>query len=938
MTSPNISRDSLNRLRELLREKAILQSADGYSIADYSGRPMSWIYYQWAVSLSPEGAVLLSRALLEKLGTFRSKVVASIGMTGAPLIGSLVAMGAGRYTGLCVRAEREKHGTRRLVEGVADARESVVVVDDCMCSGNSLKHACNALESEGFAVEGALTVVNFPYQGGAEWARALGYRVEAIFDIWKDLQPEPNRGTGHVGVLEPDLVEVAPEGLSPADLARWVSQSFFQTGKIPIAPKEVSGELSAGGGVMVSFRDRVTNYRVARNGFYRTDNTEHSTAQDIVTATAMVLRLSEKTLIRHGLDRLKVAVTIFGRQHEIGPRDLDFSRYGIVARSLFNPNRHGGGLPNTQFFTSEIEQLRHARFRNAKLAQFEPFVLFRHEVSKSIETGCSWPAFGVSRLTQEPPDEFAAAAINRARDWVRVNINGESLPPFHADENIPILGVAVSFYHHGMIGCWTAFRGTLDEMLCEAARRAWGDERYAAKKASLTPGETEMVLSLFYDSEKLGKVNAEVAANKVRLGKDSLFASDGKGSALILAHIPIQYDWDKRYFAQSVLRKARISMQPCWWTTYATKSWLGRGGKTKPLDCSFVERQESPPDDEVSRSREIARYIIGQLDASGLPHYAYQPILNKSTTVGSSVRAILALEALMDAAEVFSALELRVLATTGLRSLCEAISKSGERPRLVFPGANDGISADVALVSAVYRTKDSDLLSHQGLKSLRQSLDRLFHEDGVISPISAGHRMNTDHDLFPGSALRMAGRIAAVEGSETLPKSLPATLDWYRRRFEVLHPWGMVWWQIQGWRAIHATTGDSSSVPFVFEMADWALQHQLQVNGAFLVDYATDGPSFHTACVLEGLADALQIAFSQGDKPRATAYELAWRRGIRFMQRLICLAEDTYAMPEPVKCVGGVRASLTSTNFRIDFAAHTLSAVCKGLLTLNGTK
>ena len=870
------------------------------------------------------------------LGTFQSGVVASIGMTGAALVGALVAMSGGRYSGLCIRKEREKHGTRRLIEGVADQGQTVVFVDDCIRSGNSLKEACSALEAEGFAVEGAVAVASFPWSGGIEWAQSMGYRVETLFDIWKDLKagrdwpPAPAASAP----LDHELQPRVPDGLTPADVARWVAQFHLTHGKTPVAPEFVSGDFDAAGGVVVSFRDRSTGHRIARNGFVRFEHDGHSIGEDVVRATAETVRAARKTLTQYGLDRLKVAVTFFGPHEEIGLSGLDFTRYGVLVRSSVSPLRHGAALPNTQFFTSEIEQFRHARFTNAKLTQVEPFILLRHQVTKSVETGCSWPAFGVSSSPPEPGDGFGAAVLC----WVRELLHGSNechevwpcpLPP----ESQTVLGVAVSFYQLGMVGCGASFDGDMGQMVRGATKQASADERYAAKKAGLIPDDLDIVVSVFYDCESLGEVNADLAARTVRLGKDSLFATNGNESAIMLAHIPVQYDWSKTRFAESVMPEANTPCAPRRWTTYATKSWLSRGGIVFALDAGYPVRPQSAEAGRLETVRQIASYIANQFDASGFPSYSYQPVMNQTTARGASVRPILALEALLDASTVLDDPAFEALAKAGLHRFCEAISNSGPSSTLSYTSKD--ISAAVALVSAVYRTGDSDLLAHPGLSALRRRIDVLFHDDGVISALPRGHRMNLDHDILPGQALRMAARIAAIEGLQSLPNCLSANLCWYRRRFRLQHPWGMVWWQLQGWAAIYSVTADSEPLPFLYEIADWALQNQLQVNGAFVVDYAPNGPGFHTACILEGLADAWLIAISQGDRSRSTAYEDAWRRGTQFMERLICRPEDTFAMPSPEKCIGGVRASLTTSSFRIDYAAHTLSAVCKGLRTLS---
>jgi hypothetical protein len=135
---------------------------------------------------------------------------------------------------------------------------------------------------------------------------------------------------------------------------------------------------------------------------------------------------------------------------------------------------------------------------------------------------------------------------------------------------------------------------------------------------------------------------------------------------------------------------------------------------------------------------------------------------------------------------------------------------------------------------------------------------------------------------------------------------------------------------IQGWASMFRLTGDGDMAAFVFELADWALRYQLVKNGAFLVDYHTSRPSFDTACVLEGIAKARAIAAETGDGVTRRAYRTSWKQGTAFMDRLIVREEDTFAMPNPRRSLGGVRESLTASLVRIDYMAHSLLALVKG--------
>jgi hypothetical protein len=143
--------------------------------------------------------------------------------------------------------------------------------------------------------------------------------------------------------------------------------------------------------------------------------------------------------------------------------------------------------------------------------------------------------------------------------------------------------------------------------------------------------------------------------------------------------------------------------------------------------------------------------------------------------------------------------------------------------------------------------------------------------------------------------------------------------------------WGLAAWHMQAWSAIHDVEPDPAFADFVFELADWAIERQLDVNGAFLTDLSGAGPSFHTAFVAEGIADAWRLAALVGDTERVDRYALSWRRAMAFMRELTILPEDTFCMRLGSDAIGGVRPSQTASEVRADYVSHTLTALLKGM-------
>ena len=85
--------------------------------------------------------------------------------------------------GFFVRPEQKQHGTQRLIEGNPPQEQGarVVIVEDTISTGSSIRRAIEAVEAAGCTVAKVLLLVDRK-QGGSEALRADGYDVVALFE------------------------------------------------------------------------------------------------------------------------------------------------------------------------------------------------------------------------------------------------------------------------------------------------------------------------------------------------------------------------------------------------------------------------------------------------------------------------------------------------------------------------------------------------------------------------------------------------------------------------------------------------------------------------------------------------------------------------------------------------------------------------------------
>jgi orotate phosphoribosyltransferase len=81
---------------------------------------------------------------------------------------------------LIVRKAPKGYGTEGLIEGVCEAGERVLVIEDVVTTGGALIAAIEALRSAGLTVESALCVLDRE-EGGNDALAALGVHLEPLF-------------------------------------------------------------------------------------------------------------------------------------------------------------------------------------------------------------------------------------------------------------------------------------------------------------------------------------------------------------------------------------------------------------------------------------------------------------------------------------------------------------------------------------------------------------------------------------------------------------------------------------------------------------------------------------------------------------------------------------------------------------------------------------
>ncbi len=909
------------------------------------GTEARWMLDSLSVTLSPRGAERAGRCMLELLKRFDGKQLATYGLTGVPILESCVLQSEGRFRGLLVRKERKKHGSLKLIEGEIDPEEPIILIDDSISSGMSVEEGCRVLEEAGLRVEGAVALVRFGWYGGYALMQERGYHMEAVYDIWEDFMtrmegeqvplrnpskwfPEFEWSSSH-----------AAEGLHPAHLAREVLMNYLESGKLLRPPARLDANYDSAGGVWVSIRSRENIYRRhARDGFWHFPGEDGwSPAEDIVRAclrTARELPRGDEGI--RVIESSLMAVTFFSALEECTVGQLDNDRYGIVVCSRERPHRMGGALPRMPGIANEWQQFQHARKRNGQLLSFEPYVIYRHEVSKEIEPEASWQPSGVpleERTLWHKDQSVCGPVASRARDIAIAHLLDieEATSPLPDDLLPPDLdSLYVTVYIQGQIrGCMGAVIKNLDEEIRKLTLAALKDERFAIESADRIANHVAVTVSLLFNPLELGSYSPEEVTSPLRHGQQALMVYQNRRIGLLLPFVAVAHNLNASEFVAEVIDKAGITRPPYNWCRFDCATWLADAEGIKILEGAFPQASNSGGLDASldARAKLHVKYLIRQQQADGSLYLRYEPFQNRLYQGISAPRLAHGAWVLARAYKFLGGSELKDARDKIIAFHLRAVREDENGSWLEEGDDAPSISEISFLLLALCQLAADD--SRRALASnLSATLWSAVNRHGRI----ATHRPPADspdayQDYFPGQALLALAEAYRAGVTEMEESKLDRAFKYYRHRFRHKRNFGQVSWMMQAFCAWWHATGDASFADFVFEIGDWVLRYQQEKTGAFINDHQSDTPGYTTALYLEGIAAGERLAALLGDTKRRHRFQESLTRGFNFLDRLVIQERDASLLPNPEFAIGGLRQSLYASEIRVDFVQHSLSAI-----------
>ena len=163
-------------LKQALKDCGALQFGD-FTLA--SGAKSKYYIDIKRASTDPKVLKLIAEGMAAKLRESNLKVdrIAGIVLGSVPLAAALSLETGIPY--VMVRKEKKDHGTGKLIEGVLNSGEKVLVVEDVITSAGSSVKGIATLRAEGAVVEDVFSVIDRE-AGGSDALAEIGVRLSPL--------------------------------------------------------------------------------------------------------------------------------------------------------------------------------------------------------------------------------------------------------------------------------------------------------------------------------------------------------------------------------------------------------------------------------------------------------------------------------------------------------------------------------------------------------------------------------------------------------------------------------------------------------------------------------------------------------------------------------------------------------------------------------------
>ncbi len=150
-----------------------------------SGKKSTFYFDAKKLTLSPEGAYHIGKAIFDQLAENEIDAVGGVATGAYPIVSAVAVVSylEGKLLpAFIVREVAKEHGTKRQIEGYLKAGSRIAIVDDVLTTGGSVLKAIEAVEAAKCQVARVIVLVD-RHEGGGDELRKRGYDCAALLNL-----------------------------------------------------------------------------------------------------------------------------------------------------------------------------------------------------------------------------------------------------------------------------------------------------------------------------------------------------------------------------------------------------------------------------------------------------------------------------------------------------------------------------------------------------------------------------------------------------------------------------------------------------------------------------------------------------------------------------------------------------------------------------------
>jgi orotate phosphoribosyltransferase len=144
-----------------------------------SGRKSNYYLDKYRFETQPDVLRELGKMFAERISPAVNRIAGA--ELGAVSLAAAASMASGKPF-VIVRNQKKDYGTSKLVEGILEAGETVMIVEDVLTTGGQVLEAVKSLEQAGAKVDKIVAVID-RMEGARENIEKAGVKLEALFTV-----------------------------------------------------------------------------------------------------------------------------------------------------------------------------------------------------------------------------------------------------------------------------------------------------------------------------------------------------------------------------------------------------------------------------------------------------------------------------------------------------------------------------------------------------------------------------------------------------------------------------------------------------------------------------------------------------------------------------------------------------------------------------------